>query len=126
MEATIENISKTVLVVEDEAIIRLSAVALVEEEGFDTLEAANADEAIAILEANPDIRVVFTDIHMAGSMDGLQLIAYAHDRWPPIKFIVVSGERAPTELDMPPGSRFFSKPYDVSVVGKALRSMIEL
>ena len=124
MGLVIENISRTVLVVEDEAIIRMSAVSLVEDGGFEALEAASADEAIAILEAHPNIRVVFTDIHMAGSMDGLQLIAYAHRRYPPLQFIVVSGEKSPSRLEMPEGSRFFSKPYDVMAVGEVLHQMM--
>lgn len=123
MISAIENVSRTVLVVEDEAIIRMSAVSLVEDQGFDVLEASSADEAVGILEAHPEIRVVFTDIQMAGSMDGL-LIAYAHRRWPPLQFIVVSGEKSPTLIEMPEGSRFFSKPYDVPLVSQTLHEMM--
>ena len=110
----------TVLVVEDEPLIRIGAVDLVEDLGFETIEASSADEAIAILEERSDIRIVFTDIHMAGSMDGLELAAYVRDRWPPIIFIVVSGERKPTASEMPEGAYFFAKPYDASEVSKAL------
>lgn len=124
MISAIENVSRTVLVVEDEAISRMSAVSLVEDQGFDVLEASSADEAVGILEAHPEIRVVFTDIQMAGSMDGLQLIAYAHRRWPPLQFIVVSGEKSPTVIEMPEGSRFFSKPYDVTLVSQTLHEMM--
>ena len=80
-----------VLIVEDEPLVRFCAVQTVEEAGFDVIEAANADEAIAILESRQDIRVVFTDIHMPGSMDGLKLAHAVRDRWPPIKIIVTSG-----------------------------------
>jgi CheY-like chemotaxis protein len=89
MGQRIENRITTVLIVEDEPLIRMSAVDFVEEAGFEAIEASGADEAIAILEQRPDIHIVFTDIHMAGSMDGLQLVAYAKDRWPPLRFIVV-------------------------------------
>lgn len=116
--------SRAVLVVEDEAIIRMSAVSLVEDEGFRVFEAASADEAMVILEAHPGIRLIFTDIQMAGSMDGLQLIAYARRRWPPLQFIVVSGEKSPTALEMPEGSRFFSKPYDVAQITGTLQKMM--
>lgn len=124
MAYSIENISRTVLVVEDEAIIRLSAVSLVEDQGFTALEAESADEAIEILETHPEIRIVFTDIHMAGSMDGLQLAAYAHDRWPPLKFIIVSGERKPERDDMPEGACFFPKPYDIGLIGRTLHQLV--
>ena len=80
-----------VLIVEDEPLVRFCAVQTVEEAGFAVIEAANADEAIAILESRRDIRVVFTDIHMPGSMDGLKLAHAVRDRWPPIKIIVTSG-----------------------------------
>lgn len=118
------KISAKVLVVEDDPIIRFSATSLVEDEGFEVLEADSADEAIAILEAHPEIRIVFTDIHMAGSMDGLQLAAYARDRWPPLRFIIVSGEKRPEEAEMPAGSCFFSKPYSLQAVGRALHGLV--
>lgn len=110
----------TVLVVEDEPLIRICAVDLVADLGFETIEAASADEAIAILEQRSDIRIVFTDIHMAGSMDGLELAAYVRSRWPPISFIVVSGEQRPNASQMPEGACFFAKLYDASAVCKAL------
>ena len=80
-----------VLVVEDESLVRLGAVTIIEDAGFEVIEAASADEAIGILECRSDIRVVFTDIHMPGSMDGLKLAQAVRDRWPPIKIIVTSG-----------------------------------
>lgn len=114
-----------VLVVEDEALIRLHSTMLVESLGYEVLEAENADEAIRILEAYPDIRVVFTDINMTGSMDGLELAAFARDRWPPLQFIVVSGAQHPAPSDLPSGARFFSKPYDNALVSHALRALVE-
>ena len=80
-----------VLIVEDEPLVRLGAVQAIEDAGFEVIEAANADEAIRILENRSDIRVVFTDIHMPGSIDGLKLAHAVRDRWPPIKIIVTSG-----------------------------------
>ena len=62
-----------VLIVEDDFLVRQSAVFLLKEAGFDTLEAGSADEAVPLLEARQDIKVVFTDINMPGSMDGLEL-----------------------------------------------------
>src|SRR4029079_550967 len=81
----------TVLVVEDESLIRMDIVDCLEEAGFLIAEASNADEAINILQSRADIRLVFTDIHMPGSMDGLKLAAFVRKRWPPIKIIVTSG-----------------------------------
>lgn len=112
-----------VLVVEDEPLIRICAVDLVESLGFETIEAASADDAIAILEQRSDISIVFTDIHMAGSMDGLELAAYVRNRWPPVSFIVVSGEQKPEASELPEGAYFFSKPYDASAVGEALLTL---
>ena len=120
MGQKIESIGRLVLVVEDEAIIRMSAVSLVEEHGFEAIEAGSADEAIEILEKHPEIRVVFTDIQMAGSMDGLQLAAYAKNRWPPLKFIIVSGERKPGKDELPLDSIFFAKPYDIGTIRETL------
>lgn len=113
----------TVLVVEDEELLRLFAVQLVEDAGFQAFEAANADHAIAILEKRSDISLLLTDIHMPGSMDGLKLAHAVRHRWPPIKIIIVSGQVHLTEDDMPTGSRFFRKPYEPTEVVSELRSM---
>jgi CheY-like chemotaxis protein len=115
--------AKTVLVVEDEPLLRRMAVSLTEEEGFTVLQAPNADAAIAILERHPEIRVVFTDIHMNGSMDGLGLVAFAHHRWPPLRFLVVSGEHRPAHDDLPEGACFFAKPYHGASIARALHSL---
>ena len=74
---------QVVLIVEDEALVRMIAVDMIEEAGFEILEAANADEAILLLEARRDITVLFTDIEMPGSMDGLRLAQAVRGRWPP-------------------------------------------
>src|ERR1700721_156529 len=99
-----------ILIVDDETLIRLAAVQIAEDEGFDVVEAANADEAIEILEGRDDIRVIFTDIHMPGSMDGLKLARAVRDRWPPIKIIVTSGGETPKKPHSPRGAGFFPSP----------------
>jgi CheY-like chemotaxis protein len=101
-----------ILVVEDHPLIRLSALDLIRTAGFEGVEAAGADEAIAILETRDDIRLVFTDIEMPGTMDGLKLAHYIRNRWPPIHLIVASGKAILEESQLPAGSRFFAKPYD--------------
>ncbi len=116
--------SQTVLVVEDEILLRMDIVEELETRGFKVYEAGNALEAIAVLNEHSDIRLVFTDIDMPGSMDGLMLAAAVRDRWPPIQIIVTSGHRDVKTSDMPEGSRFFDKPYSPDAVAEAMREMI--
>lgn len=112
-----------VLVVEDEPLLRMMAFDLVEDAGFEALEAANADEAMKILECRSDIKVIFTDIDMPGSMDGLLLAAAVRDRWPPIEIILTSGHVHISEVELPLGGKFFSKPYDHEQVTRTLMVM---
>jgi CheY-like chemotaxis protein len=102
----------TILVVEDEPILRMTATTIIEDAGFEVLEAENADQAIRLLESRDDIQLVFTDIDMPrGSMNGLKLAVAVRHRWPPIAIIVVSGHRIPGRSEMPEGATFFAKPY---------------
>jgi two-component system, response regulator PdtaR len=110
-----------VLVVEDELFSRLHAVDLVEDAGYTAIEASNADEAIAILEARKDIRIVLTDIDMPGSMDGLKLAHAIRKRWPPIELILTSGHFHITDDDMPERGQFFPKPYRDQEIVSALQ-----
>jgi two-component sensor histidine kinase/ActR/RegA family two-component response regulator len=113
-----------VLVVEDEMVLRMRAVDIVEDAGFCPVEAVNADEAISILESRSDISLLFTDIQMPGSMDGLKLAHAVHDRWPAIKIILVSGQVTPTDAEKPADSRFFGKPLGVEKMISELQAMI--
>ena len=113
-----------VLVVEDEPLLLMHAVSLVEEAGYEPVLAVNADAAIAILTARTDIRVVFTDIDMPGSMDGLKLAAAIRGRWPPIDIIVTCDKRCPTLEDLPERSHFFTKPYDADRLIKTLHALM--
>jgi CheY-like chemotaxis protein len=106
------NSNRVILVVEDVSIIRMTAVELLGEASFEVLEADSADEAISLLEGRPDIHLVFTDVQMPGTMDGLKLSHYIRQRWPPVKLIVASGQAILDESQLPTGSRFFAKPYD--------------
>jgi two-component system, response regulator PdtaR len=105
-----------VLIVEDEPLVRMDAIEAIEAAGFDVIDATEADKAIAILEQRSDIRLIFTDIHMPGSMDGLKLAHFVKDRWPPIKIIATSGHSKIAVNDLPEGSRFLAKPYAVAEV----------
>jgi two-component system, response regulator PdtaR len=100
-----------VLVVEDEALIRMNSADAIRGLGFNVIEAVDADHAISLLESVPGITVVFTDIQMPGSMDGLLLAAVVRDRWPPIALLITSGQRHPPTADMPAGAQFIPKPY---------------
>ena len=113
----------TVLVVEDDAIIRMMAADLVEELGFAMFEVSSADAALTMLERHEEITIVFTDVHMPGSIDGLELAALAHLRWPAVGLVVVSGEHVTTNDKLPGGAKFFAKPYDAARVQAALVQM---
>ena len=116
--------ASVVLVVEDELMLRMRAVDIVEDAGFIPIEAVNADEAIEILESREDISLLFTDIQMPGSMDGLSLAHLVHARWPHIKIILVSGQMAVTDDDKPEDSRFFPKPLEIPRMILELQAMI--
>lgn len=112
-----------VLVVEDESFLRMNAVEMIEAAGFIALAAANADEAIQILENRDDIRVVFTDIQMPGSMDGLKLAQAVRGRWPPIEIVATSGRVMLGEDDLPARGRFVPKPYSAAQIAKTLSEL---
>jgi len=113
-----------VLIVEDEILVRLDAVEVIEGRGFEAIEASNADEAISILEQRNDIGLIFTDIDMPGSMDGVKLAHFVKDRWPPIKIIATSGHAKITANDLPQGVRFMPKPYKVTEVAHTIHQLI--
>jgi CheY-like chemotaxis protein len=112
-----------VLIVEDDFLIRMNAAEMIANAGFDVVEAANADEAILVLEDRLDITVVFTDIQMPGSMDGLKLAAAIRGRWPPIKIVATSGLVDVRQDDLPEGGRFLPKPYSPEQIVQTLREL---
>jgi len=124
MTATQSAALPAVLVVEDEMLLRMRAVDMVEDAGFTPIEAINADDALAILESRSDIELLFTDIQMPGSIDGLKLAYAVHQRWPLIKIILVSGQLKLTDDDKPVDSRFFGKPLDVKQMIAEMQEMI--
>ncbi|MQY44473.1 response regulator [Rhizobiales bacterium RZME27] len=114
----------TVLVVEDEALIRLGIVDELQFAGFEIFEADSADSAIAMIEGHPEIRLIFTDIDMPGTMDGLKLAAFVRDRWPPISIIVTSGRGTPDAAALPAGVPFLPKPYEIDRVVAIIRTLV--
>ena len=117
------SVRPVVLIVEDEFLLRMDAADMIAAAGFEVLEAGNAEEAIDILESRRDIRVVFTDIQMPGSMDGLKLARAVRGRWPPIKIVATSGRVNIRETDLPEGGRFLPKPYSAVEVTGVLREL---
>jgi CheY-like chemotaxis protein len=113
-----------VLVVEDEALLRLLAVEVVVEAGCVALEAGDADEAVALLESRSDISLLFTDIGRPGSMDGLKLAHAVRGRWPPIKILLVSGQVRLQPSELPSSIRFVGKPYRAASMVEELRSLV--
>ena len=114
-----------VLIVEDEFLVRMGTRAAIETAGFDVLEAGNADEAIALLSARNDVSLIFTDVHMPGSMDGLKLAHFVRDRWPPVKIVATSARVRITASDLPEGGRFLPKPYSAGEITATLRELIQ-
>jgi CheY-like chemotaxis protein len=113
-----------VLVVEDEPLLLGDAVDLVTEAGFEAIGVKSADEAILILESRDDIRIVFTDVNMPGSMDGIRLAHAVRHRWPPIEIIVTSGlTLANVQGLLPERGVFFPKPYTPAQVASALHRL---
>jgi CheY-like chemotaxis protein len=102
----------------------MNAVDMISAAGFEAVEARDADQAIEILEARRDITVIFTDIQMPGSMDGLKLARAVRGRWPPIKIVATSGHARISETDLPEGGRFLPKPYSPGQITGVLRELI--
>lgn len=115
--------SRLVLVVEDEPIVRMAAIEAVADAGFVPVEARNAAEAIRILEARTDIRLVFSDIDMPGGLDGTRLAAAIRDRCPPIEIILTSGNLRPAAELLPARTIFLAKPYSDAKLLEALNTL---
>ena len=105
-------------------VLRMRAVDIVEDAGFTAVEASNADQALSILESRSDISLLFSDIQMPGTMDGLKLAHAVYNRWPSIKIILVSGKVNLSETERPPDSRFFGKPLEGKRMIAELREMV--
>jgi two-component system, response regulator PdtaR len=123
MTPAVPSLRPAVLVVEDEFLTRLSAMDMVEAAGCKSIGASNPDEAVRVLEARADIRAVFTDVQMPGSMDGLAFMRHTKKRWPSVMRLVTSGQTSITPADLPRGVRFFNKPYLPREIEAALRQL---
>jgi two-component system, response regulator PdtaR len=112
-----------ILIVEDEALVRLSAVGMLEDAGFRMIEAANGDQALELLEVDSDVQLLFTDINMPGAINGLALAKRVHDRWPHIGIMVASARPIQPPHELPAGSRFEQKPYSPATVVRRAREL---
>ena len=115
-----------ILIVEDDSWQRMYAADLIESAGYDVTEAESADEAIELLEARKDICIVFTDIEMPGSMDGLKLARAIRDRWPPIQLIITSGKHDLDADQIPERGKFLPKPYHSDALLEVIKTLSDL
>ena len=120
---TCERIVPVILIVDDEALVRLSAVGMLEDAGFRMIEAGSGDEALELLTADSDVQLLFTDVNMPGTINGLALARQVHDRWPHIGIMVASAKRQPQPAELPRGSRFEQKPYSLDTVVRHAREL---
>jgi len=115
-----------VLLVEDEPLVRMTAADELEDAGFQVLEAANADIALAMLQSRADeVDILFTDIDMPGSMDGVSLAERVHATWPHILLLLSSGYARPSEDEIPDHGHFIPKPYGPPTVICHIREMMD-
>jgi two-component system, response regulator PdtaR len=123
---TAESRPTVILLVEDEALVRMIASdILTDEGGYRVIEAVNAKEALTLLESRHDVRLVFTDVEMPGSLDGFALARIVDMRFPGIKVIVTSGRMTPCAGDLPKGMRFLPKPYLPSALVRMVRELLD-
>lgn len=101
----------TILVIEDEPLIRMTVADDLRDAGFEVLDVGNADEALRLLEKQSSIHAIFTDIDMPGTLDGLRLAWIVKDRWPQVEIVITSGHRNVDDGDLPDRAVFFPKPY---------------
>ncbi|BBD01098.1 MULTISPECIES: response regulator [Sphingobium] len=114
----------TILVVEDDTLIRMHGVDMLEENGFDVIEAADAEEALAILYEHGSVHLLFSDIDMPGDMDGLELARQVNQRWPQVKLLLTSGHHQLEEGVLPDDGQFLSKPWRQDVLIEQIRGLL--
>ena len=116
---------RTVLIVEDEILVRVVAVAILSDAGFDIIEADHAEAALTIFGSRAaDITLLFTDITMPGDLNGLNLAHHVQRRWPQIALLITSGEKPPQREGLPRDSRFMPKPYTSDHVEAQIRALL--
>lgn len=114
---------KAVLLIEDEALIRMGTSAMLEDGGYLVLEAANADEAKGILCEHPEIAIVVTDVQMPGSMDGLEFASFVSRNYAHIPVLITSGRTDAMDARAHGAANYIPKPYTAETIGKALQNL---
>ena len=114
----------TVLVVEDDVLVRMHGIDIFEEAGFTVIEADNAHEALAILGEGAQVHMLFSDIDMPGSIDGLELARIVHERWPRIHLLVTSGHHRLNDADVPGLGRFVRKPWQTEAIMTGVAGLV--
>ena len=114
-----------ILIVEDNALLRMGTVAMLEEAGYRVVDAANSREAIGIMECCDDVALMFTDVDMPPGMSGLQLGEVVRERWPQIKLLITSGHHQLITTELPGDSQFLPKPYSRKTVVKAINQLLQ-
>jgi two-component system, response regulator PdtaR len=112
-----------ILVVEDEVLIRMMLAEEFRGAGYAVLEAANADEALAVMAASPDIALLFTDVRMPGSMDGLALVQWVRANRPDVKVVVSSADSAHL-LAPPTWDASMRKPFDIAALLRGVEELL--
>jgi two-component system, response regulator PdtaR len=112
-----------VLVVEDEPLVRALAVDVLEEAGFDVLEASTADYALVVLRKREDICVVLTDVDMPGHLNGFQLARIVQDHFHRVRVVIVSGKARPNGGDIAPDAIFIPKPYKLNEIVRTVEAL---
>jgi CheY-like chemotaxis protein len=110
-----------VLVVEDDELVRLNNCELLEQSGLKVLEASDADEAMALLETHPEIKVLVTDVKMPGWMSGIDLARQAAKKWPDICIMVTSAYYTAEDGDLPDNMTVFPKPFPPEALVKEVK-----
>jgi len=111
------------LVVDDEPLIRIDTADMISDAGYHVIEARSAAEALEVLQAHMSLKLLVTDIHMPGSMDGLALARHVGEHWPHIHIVVASGAVTPKAGELPEGAHFLGKPMDQAMVMEALTKL---
>jgi len=115
----------TILVAEDNKLLRLLASDLLEEHGYTVVEADNSEEALKVMETRKDVRLLFTDIQMPPGCDGLELAREVHNRWPKVRLVITSGQVQPTRAEIADEARFIRKPYQAKDLLDQIDDLIE-
>jgi len=113
-----------VLVVEDEPILRLDAISMVEEAGFEAVEALSSADAITLLEQRLDIRLVYMDLDMPRSRKGIEIAAAIRKRWPPIEIILTAAYFTRDSVQLPDRAEFYPKPINHAEVIAAMQRLM--